>query len=130
MMGADSKIEASQELLDQISAAMADLVACANEKQKGIDEIASIMADILKVIESRKSGVGVEDMIKAIKSIKIEPSINVNPTPINNIIQPSEVKIMDRMQCDYKLNLKYDSFDRITEATIKMIPQPVTVNQE
>ena len=129
-MGADSKIEASQELLDQISAAMADLVACANEKQKGIDEIASIMADILKVIESRKSGVGVEDMIKAIKSIKIEPSINVNPTPINNIIQPSEVKIMDRMQCDYKLNLKYDSFDRITEATIKMIPQPVTVNQE
>ena len=129
-MTADEKLEASQSLLSEISAGLAEIVEAFSTRQTSADEMASALADIAGAIEAYKAQ-PLTELIAAVKSIRItapavtvKNEVNVNPTPIHNNLPAPVVQIIERVQPgDYRLTVKYDNHDRITEALISKITQ-------
>jgi hypothetical protein len=118
----EKKMQALESLIAEMSAGMADLVSAANEGQKSADEIASTLADMCKALEASKSGAGLDSVVAAIKAIRLDPTINVSPTPIN--VLPAEIRFVPAPTEHFELDLqvKYDKFDRIESARIRRIP--------
>lgn len=125
MMDSQAKQDGFESLMGELSGALADIVVAMQQKSEGTDEISSTLADLVAAIESKATGKSMEQIAQAIKAIRIESpaiTVNVNPTPIQNIVQPAVVQIIERVQPgDYKLTVSYDNRDRITEAFISKI---------
>lgn len=109
--------EQLKSLMFEFSAALEGIVVALQEKNAGTEEISATLADMVIAIEAKKSQ-PLNELVDAIKAIKI------NPTPIQNIVQPAPVQILERVQpYDYKLTgVKYDNFDRVVEALFIKIP--------
>ena len=111
-----------KSMMSEFSSALADMVVAMQEKKAGTDEISATLADIVTAIEANKSQ-PLNEIVTAIKAIRLEAPINVGPTPIQNIVQPAPVQILEREQpSSYKLTgVKYDNFDRVIEALIEPV---------
>lgn len=118
----EQKLQAFEALMSELSGALADIVVAMQAKKDGTDEISATLVDLVSAIESQSAGKSIESIAQAIKAIRIEAppvTVNVSPTPIQNIVQPATVQILERVQPgDYRLTVKYDNHDRITEALI------------
>lgn len=118
----EQKLQAFEALMSELSGALADIVVAMQAKKDGTDEISATLVDLVSAIESQPAGKSIESIVQAIKAIRIEAplvTVHVNPTPIQNIVQPAAVQILERVQPgDYMLTVKYDNHDRITEARI------------
>lgn len=121
----DQNPQAFESLMAELSGALADMVVAMQAKKDGTDEISATLVDLVAAIESQSSGKSIESVALAIKAIRIEApkvTVNVSPTPIQNIVQPAPVQILERVQPgDYRLTVKYDNHDRITEALISKV---------
>lgn len=117
--------EQLKSLVSEFSAAIADMVVAMQEKKAGTDEISASLADIGAALDSLAKGASTEKLIEAVKGIRLQlpdVHINVSPTPIQNIVQPATVQILERVQPgDYKLSVTYDNHDRIVEALISRV---------
>lgn len=100
--------------MSEVSTAIADMATAIEEGRAPVEEIGSALADLVAMLESKSP---VDQIAEAIKGIRIESVVNVSPTPIT--ITPM-VQVIEQ-RGDYKMTVKYDSYDRITEALISRI---------
>lgn len=83
--------------MNEASGAIADMAETIKAGQGTHDEIAATLADMAAALESRKP---LDDLIAAVKALRITPAVNVkneitvSPTPIQNIVQPAEIRFM------------------------------------
>lgn len=112
----EAKMQAFEDLMAEVSGALADIVVSLQEGKSGTDEICATLVDLAQVIGSKSKDGSMDSIAQAIKSIRIDSpvTVNVSPTPIT--VTPT-VQIIERSG-DYKLTVKYDNHDRITEAFI------------
>lgn len=121
-MTSEQKLQAFESLLAELSGALADIVVAMQAKTDGTDEISATLVDLVTAIEGQTAGKSIDAIAQAIKDIRLEaPLVNVNVSPTPITIQPV-VQVLERIQpCDYKLSVKYDNHDRITEALISRV---------
>lgn len=107
--------------MDEVGAALADIVAAMQDRTVSSDQIGSALADLAAAVESSSKSTSVEDITAAIRAARIDaPIVNVNPTPIT--VSPAKVEIIERASpSDYRLSVTYDDRHRITEAVIRRI---------
>ena len=104
-----------QNLIVEMSAALADIVTAMNEKTQSSDQISSALADIVQALEIKSEGTSLDNIAKAIS--KIRPQI---------VVQPAEVVVqVIEGEFTYTGKFNYDNFDRITDFSIKKIPVKV-----
>lgn len=120
-MTPEQKIEAFETLMGEVSSALADVVATLHKRSENsaLDEIASALADLAGALEKRQP---IEDMVAALKVLRIEaPAVNITvaPTPIQNMIQPSAVKVeimpADNKNATWEVTVpgRYGAADRV-----------------
>jgi len=97
-----------QELLAEVSSALADMVTAMNEKTQSSDQISSALADMAEALDGKSQGKSLESIAKAISALR--PQIVVQPAPV--VVQ------MVGADCTYEVSMKYDNFDRITSCMI------------
>lgn len=102
--------QAVEALVTELSTALADLVQAAQESQANTGEIGATLVDLLDVLKAHKPGGSTEDLCKAIRELKPQVTVNVSPTPINNVVNVERGA--------YKFAFDYDAQDRITGATV------------
>ena len=84
-------------LLDEFSAALADMGDTIKAGNSTADEIAATLADMAAALESRKP---LDDLIAAVKALRITPAVNVKneitvpPSVVNITAQPTEIRFM------------------------------------
>lgn len=109
--------------MDEVGAALADIVAAMQDRTVSSDQIGSALADLAAAVESSSKSTSVEDITAAIRAARIDApivNVNVNPTPIT--VSPAKVEIIERASpSDYRLSVTYDNRHRITEAVIRRI---------
>lgn len=113
-MTSDEKLQAFEVLMSEISTAIADMATAIEEGRAPVEEIGSALADIVEMLESKSPA---DQIAQAIKGIRIESVVNVSPTPIT--ITPT-VQVLSRPS-NYKMTVKYDLQNRITEALVSRI---------
>ena len=87
-MDAGEKIQAFENLLTELSAAMADMVQAANDKKVSTDEIAAAMVEMREAITSMSEGKALAEIAEAVKNIRITaPDVQVS-------VQPAEVTVI------------------------------------
>lgn len=134
----------SGEFMDEVGAALAEIVEALQARKTSSEEISAALSDIVEVMEKPKTSGSSAKIAEAIKGLQIPAprvSVNVNPTPVTvsapnvtvspaevNVsptpitISPSEIRVIERASpSDYKLSVKYDDQHRITEAIISRI---------
>ena len=96
-MTAEEKLVAFEILIGEASSAIADMAETIKAGQGDDNVIAASLADMAAALESRKP---LDDLIAAVKALRIAPAVNVKneitvgPTPIQNIVQPTEIRFM------------------------------------
>ena len=109
--------------MDEVSAALAEIVEAMQARNTSSDEISSALTDIVAAMEAPKAPDSSAKIAEAIKGINFptpKVSVNVSPTPIT--VAPAEIRVIERATpSDYKLSVKYDTQHRITEAIISRI---------
>lgn len=118
-MTTDEKLQAFEGLLNEVSGALADLVAAAQDKRENtsLDEISNSLTDICVAIEARAKGQPLAELTAALKGLRIEaPAVNV-------IVQPTKIQIMtpDNKGATWEVCIpdKYGGSDRVM--TIKKL---------
>lgn len=123
-MTTDDKFAAFEGLLDEIRAALCDVVCAMQEKQDSasMDEIAASLIDLAEVF---KGGLDVNSLAAAIKSLRITApevvvhhNVTVSPTPIQNNLPAPVVQFLERPQANVSLAFEYDQHDRIVKSTL------------
>jgi len=104
-----------QELLAEVSAALADMVTAMNEKTQSSDQISSALADMAEALDGKSQGKSLESIAKAISALR--PQIVVQPAPV--VLQVIEGEYI------FTGKLIYDNFDRISDFSIKKSPMKV-----
>ena len=122
--------------MDEVSAALAEIVEAMQARNTSSDEISSALTDIVAAMEAPKAPDSSAKIAEAINGINFptpKVSVNVSPTPINVnapvtvnptpiTVAPAEIRVIERATpSDYKLSVKYDTQHRITEAIISRI---------
>ena len=115
----NDKAQAFETLLNELSAALADVVDTMKAGQDSSNEIAAALADMVELLEKRKPDTAVADLIEAVKAIRIQaPAVNVSPTPIT--VTPV-VEIIERVSPGaYEMTFTYDRHDRLE--TARLVP--------
>lgn len=85
-----------EDQLTEMNAAIADLVDSASTEQ-----VAKVLGDILAVLKTKEPKV----------------LVNVNPTPITNVVQ-----VPKPVPCDYEFKFRYDVDGRIVSSRMTRIP--------
>lgn len=122
----DAQTQAFESLIDELSATLADVVDSMKSGHDSLSEIGTTLVDVLEVLQARKPS-DFSPLVSALRDLRINvqaPSVavNVSPTPIQNIIQPATVQIIERVEPgDYRLTVKYDQMNRITEALVSRV---------
>lgn len=127
-MTADEKLAAFESLMGEASSAIADMAETIKAGQGTHDEIAATLADVAAALEARKA-LPLQDLIAAVRALRITaPAVNVtnditvSPTPIQNIVQPAPVQIIERATpFDYKVTPSYDRHGVITDMLITRV---------
>lgn len=118
MSTTEEKMRALNEKLDAFKDEVQGLLEKIEEGAAPLDEISATFIDFF---EKYKTSTALwERLIGAIKSLQMPAAqVNVNPTPIHNHVAAPVVQIVERAPAlEYKFEVKYDGFDRITSATI------------
>lgn len=115
------KAQAFETLLNELSAALADVVDTMKAGQDSGNEIAAALADIVGLLESRKPDTAIPDLIEAVKAIRITaPDVNVTVSPV--------VQILERVKPGaYEMTFTYDRHDRLETARLvplASVPEP------
>ena len=134
-MSAEAKLDSFEALIDEVSSALSDLAASAQERNTTASEMVAALVDMVSAMEARKhDDKPMADLIAAVKAIRIElpavaapvvtvkNQINVNPTPIECVVHAAApvVHVMERLAAsDYQMKIVYDSRDRID--SVRMI---------
>ena len=109
-----------ESLLNETSAALAEMVEAIKAGQASQDEIAASLADMVAAIEA-KSSQPIAEIVEAIKAIRITaPAVNVSPTPIQ--VLPAPVHIHERAAFNVKSIPTYDRHGAITEILHVRVP--------
>lgn len=97
-MTPDQKLDALESLLNEISGGLADVVEAMKDKSEAgaMEEISSTLVDMKEVIEAATQNKSYDGMVAAIKAIRIQSTVNVNPTPITveAVLPPSPAPIV------------------------------------
>lgn len=113
------KAQAFETLLNELSAALADVVDTMKARQDSGNEVAAALADIVELLESRKSDTAIPDLIEAVKAIRIQApavTVNVSPTPLT--ITPV-VQVIERAKAGaFEMRFTYDRDDRLQTAVL------------
>lgn len=113
------KAQAFETLLNELSAALADVVDTMKAGQDSGNEVAAALADIVELLESRKSDTAIPDLIEAVKAIRIQApavTVNVSPTPLT--ITPV-VQVIERAKAGaFEMRFTYDRDDRLQTAVL------------
>ena len=113
------KAQAFETLLNELSAALADVVDTMKAGQDSDNEVAAALADIVQLLESRKPDTAIPDLIDAVKAIRIQASevtVNVSPTPLT--ITPV-VQVIERAKAGaFEMRFTYDRDDRLQTAVL------------
>jgi hypothetical protein len=127
-MTADAKLEAFQELLTEVSGSIADIVQSMESHGQANDQTASALTDIAAALDAAAAGKPLEEIVKAIKGLKLEaPVVNVqvHPTAIenHNHIAAPVLQILERAQASgFKAQFTYDRHDRVESAILTPLP--------
>lgn len=84
-------LDSPQALISDLRAGMAALVAAIEQGQAPLEEISTTLVDMLAKLDSKPP---ITEVVNAIKALRIESHITVDPTPIRNIVQPAEVRFL------------------------------------
>ena len=122
------KAQAFETLLNELSAALADVVDTMKTGQDSSNEIAAALADIVGLLESRKPDTAIPDLIEAVKAIRITaPDVNVTVSPTPVTVTPV-VQILERVKPGaYEMTFTYDRHDRLETARLvplASVPEP------
>jgi hypothetical protein len=122
------KAQAFETLLNELSAALADVVDTMKTGQDQGNEIAAALADIVGLLESRKPDTAIPDLIEAVKAIRITaPDVNVTVSPTPVTVTPV-VQILERVKPGaYEMTFTYDRHDRLETARLvplASVPEP------
>ena len=122
------KAQAFETLLNELSAALADVVDTMKAGQDSGNEIAAALADIVGLLESRKPDTAIPDLIEAVKAIRITaPDVNVTVSPTPVTVTPV-VQILERVKPGaYEMTFTYDRHDRLETARLvplASVPEP------
>lgn len=126
-MSADQKLHAFENLMSEVSGALADLVSAMQDKSEhdALDAISGSLADMVSAMEKRTSA-PIGELIAAIKALRLAaPAVNVthdiqvSPTPIQ--VLPAPVQIMPAKSCDYEVVPTYDLYGAITKMLITRV---------
>ena len=122
------KAQAFETLLNELSAALADVVDTMKTGQDSGNEIAAALADIVGLLESRKPDTAIPDLIEAVKAIRITaPDVNVTVSPTPVTVTPV-VQILERVKPGaYEMTFTYDRHDRLETARLvplASVPEP------
>ncbi len=122
------KAQAFETLLNELSAALADVVDTMKTGQDSGNEIAAALADIVGLLESRKPDTEIPDLIEAVKAIRITaPDVNVTVSPTPVTVTPV-VQILERVKPGaYEMTFTYDRHDRLETARLvplASVPEP------
>lgn len=104
----DKQIET---FLQEVSAALADMVTAMNEKTQSSDQISAALADMVEALGSKSEGKSLDAIAKSIADIR--PQIVVNPAPVT-------VHVVEA-NCTFEVSMKYDGFDRIERCVIQKV---------
>lgn len=114
--------EALDSLMNEISAALADVVQAMQAGQESQSEIATSLVELVQLMEARKTATPITDLVDAIKAIRItapDVTVNVSPTPIN--MAAPVVQVIERVTPGaYEMTFTYDSLDRLE--TARLVP--------
>lgn len=123
-MDADKKMQGFETLLNETSAALAEMVEAIKAGQSSGDEIAATLADMVVAIE-KKSALPIGEIVAAIKAMRITApavthAVTVSPTPIQ--VLPAPVHIHERPAFNIKSIPTYDRHGAITEILHVRVP--------
>lgn len=137
-MNEDKKIAALEGLINEMSAAMVELVEAVQGGGASAAEISTTLVEMLDLLAKRKDPAPqdlsvIADAIAKLQinvsapQVTVKSNIDVKPTPIENIINvaPSSVQIVERAAqapVDYEMRVTYDPQGRIESA--RMVAQP------
>jgi septal ring factor EnvC (AmiA/AmiB activator) len=108
----EHKLAAFQDLMNEVSTALADMLDAMKDKQSTTDEISNTLIDLKDAIEASQDGKGLQSVVAAIKALKLTA-----PAPV--------VQLLEREPGgDYRLSVTYDEHDRITSALITRVSKP------
>ena len=113
-MTAEAKLQAFEGLMNEVSAALAEIVDSMASGKESAVESSTALVEIVGLLEKRNKPI--EEVVSAIKALRL--TVNVEPTPLT--ITPI-VQILERIQPgEYTFTFEYDNYDRLTHA--KMSP--------
>jgi hypothetical protein len=104
----------TETLINELSSALADLVEVAQQGQASSKQIAAALADMRDALKAQKPDDSTQALCDAIRAIKPQVTVNVEPTPI----------VVNVERGAFKMEFKYDSHDRIVGATITPAVKP------
>lgn len=114
--------EALDTLMNEISAALADVVQAMQAGQESQSEIATSLVELVQLMEARKTATPITELVDAIKAIRItapDVTVNVSPTPIN--MAAPVVQVIERATPgEYEMRFTYDHLDRLQ--TARLVP--------
>lgn len=112
--------EALDTLMNEISAALADVEQAMRAGHESQSEIATSLVEIVQLMEARKTSTPIAELVEAVKAIRItapDVTITVSPTPVT--VAAPVVQIMERIKPGaYEMTFTYDRLDRLETATL------------
>lgn len=129
-MAGEQETTELKALVAELSSALADMVVALQDGRGPAEEISTTLVEMLQAMRDRKPDVDTAAVLAALKTlritapeVKVHNEINVSPTPIHNNLPAPVVQFIEREKADeFELTVKYDNFDRITNAVIKRLP--------
>jgi len=137
-MSDENKIAALEGLINEMSAAMAELVEAVQGGGASAAEISTTLVEMLELLAKRQDPVPqdlsvIADAIAGLQikvgapQVTVQNTVDVSPTPIENIIHvaPPAVQIVsgERVPVDYDMSVEYDMHNRITKARLVAHPR-------
>ena len=135
MMTTDEQATAFQELLNEMSGALADAVGLMQAGHATSDELRQTLSDISDAVtglhaRQDASKPSFDGVIAAIRSLRTEAAtpashtIQVNPTPVemHNHLPAPVVQVVSAPQCDYVITHEYNTRGQAEKSTVTRLP--------
>lgn len=129
-MNADEKLNAFEELLNEMSGGLADLVQTMKDRSGdgAMEEVSSTLVEMLAVMQKARTSVDLSEVVAAIKAIRMTaPSVQVAAPDVHVThevtVQPAQVQILERAPPrEFSIHsLTYDRLGRLESGVISPV---------